>query len=149
MDVIEYFKAENREHWLEKIGESDWIAGRFLRDLLKNDGLGDYSGENARVLLLTEGEELLSFCTLSDWDDIYPTELTPWLGFVYTFPEHRGKGCMGRLIDHAAELSKNDGFRRLYVCTDQEGLYEHYGFRFLTVSPDRRGGDALVYVRSI
>lgn len=149
LKVIDYYASEDREHWLAKIAESDWVAGRFLHELLKNSGLQAYSGENTRVLLLTEGEELVSFCTLSDWDDIHPTELTPWVGFVYTFPQHRGKRCVGRLMDRAAGLAKKDGFSGLYVCTDQAGIYEKYGFEFKETMTDRRGGEAMVYVRSL
>ena len=123
------------------------MAGRFLHDLLKNIGLQAYSGEHTRVLLLTQGDKLVSFCTLSDWDDIEPTELTPWIGFVYTFPEYRGNRHVGRLIDYAARFAKNDGFRKLYVCTDQEGIYENFGFHYLDTRKDRRGGETMVYVR--
>ena len=39
MDIIEYFSSKNKEHWLSKIGESDWNAGKFLYKLLKNSEL--------------------------------------------------------------------------------------------------------------
>lgn len=51
-------------------------------------------GENSKVLMLTKGAELVSFCTYSEKDDIQSTEI----GFVYTFPEHRGNRYMGKLF---------------------------------------------------
>ena len=30
--------------------------------------------------MLVDGENLISFCTFADKDDIQPTELTPWIG---------------------------------------------------------------------
>lgn len=46
-------------------------------------------GEKSRVMLLVDGDDLISFCTYAEKDDIQPTELTPWIGFVYTFPQYR------------------------------------------------------------
>ena len=149
MNVTELFETKDPEYWLSKIRESDWVAGRFLHDLLKNQSLQQYSGENARVLLLAEGERLISFCTLSDKDDILETDKKPWVGFVYTFPQYRGHRYMGRLLDHAAALAKSEGYGALYICTDQEGIYETYGFRFLEAARDRRGGETRVYVRCL
>ena len=37
MKVIEYFTCENQAHWLERIGLSDWDAGRFLYALLHHN----------------------------------------------------------------------------------------------------------------
>lgn len=75
--MIEYFKSDNKEHWLSQLGKCDWSAGRRLRDLLRDGRLQEYVGENTEVLMLVDGESLVSFCTLADMDDIQPTELTP------------------------------------------------------------------------
>ena len=72
MKIIEYFSTDNKEYWLSKIKESDWGAGQFLYDLLKNQKLKPYVGENTKVLLLVDGENLISFCTFADKDDIHP-----------------------------------------------------------------------------
>ena len=149
MRVIEYFAADNQEHWLSQVRKSDWVAGQFLYGLLKDNRYHAYAGDNARVLLLVDENELISFCTLSDKDDIEPTDLMPWVGFVYTFPQHRGNRYAGRLFDYAATLSKRDGFDSLHVSTDQEGIYEKYQFRFIGIMKDKRGGDSSVYIRHI
>lgn len=149
MKVIEYFATENQEYWLSKIKESDWVAGQFLYELLKKNELQDYAGENTKLLLLVDGGSLVSFCTLCDKDDIENTELTPWIGFVYTFPQYRGKRYVGKLFACADELARAQGFNNLYICTDQEGIYEKYGFVFLDVMKDRRGGDSRVYVKRL
>ena len=75
MNIIEYFSTDNKEYWLSKIKESDWEAGQFLYELLKNQKLKENVGENTKVLMLTEGGDLISFCTFADKDDIQPTEL--------------------------------------------------------------------------
>ena len=63
MKIIEYHTAADRSHWLEEIGKSTWVAGRYLYDLLRKDRLGALCGQDTKVLLLTEGEDLVSFCT--------------------------------------------------------------------------------------
>ena len=73
MQVINYFESNRQAHWLEEIRRSDWSAGAFLFDLLSQKTFFDAVGTESRVLLLTEGDELISFCTYAEKDDIQPT----------------------------------------------------------------------------
>lgn len=147
MEIIEYFSTENKEYWLTKLGECDWDAGKYLHDLLLNDSLKELVGENTRVLLLTEGETLISFCTLAPMDDIQPTDLTPWIGFVYTFPAYRGQGYAEKLMRHAEELAKADGAAIVHVSTNHVGLYERYGYTYFGMMKDVGGEDSRVYIK--
>lgn len=149
MDIVEYFNTDNKEYWLSKIKESDWGAGQFLYELLKNQKLKEYVGENTKVLMLVEGENLISFCTFADKDDIQPTELTPWIGWVYTFPDYRGHRYVGKLLLYAEELAKKDGIHNIYVSTNHNGLYEKYGYEFYKMMKDMHGEDSRVYVRHL
>ena len=147
--VIEYFGTDDREYWLSKIEECDWGAGKFLHKLLKNHELKKAVGDNARVLMLVDGEELISFCTFAEKDDIQPTELTPWIGWLYTFPKYRGHRCAGKLLSHAEALAKADGVKSVYISTNHEGLYEKYGYAFFDTMKDIEGEDSRVYVKRI
>ena len=149
MKVIGYFEADNQEYWLSKIKECDWVAGGFLYDLIEKNQLIKLLGQSTKVLLLTDKLELISFCTISDRDDIETTELTPWIGFVYTFPKYRGNRYMGKLISYAEETAKSNGFSNIYISTDQEGIYEKYGFSFLGIMKDRCDKDSRVYTKSL
>lgn len=149
MRVIEYFSIDNQEYWLSKIKECDWVAGQFLYKLLKDNKFYEYTDKNARVFMLVDGSSLISFCTLSDKDDIDCTDLMPWIGFVYTFPQYRGNRYVGELIDYVADLAEKDGYRKIYVSTDQEGIYEKYKFEYIEVMKDKRGGESRVYVRHL
>lgn len=91
--IIEYFSADDKAYWLSKIKESDWGAGQNLYELLKNHKLKQLVGENTKVLMLVDGKDLVSFCTFAEKDDIQPTDLTPWIGWVYAFPHYRGNRC--------------------------------------------------------
>lgn len=147
MNIIEYFSTDNKEYWLSKMKESDWGAGLFLYELLKDQKLKEYVGENTKVLMLVDGENLISFCTFADKDDIQPTELAPWIGWVYTFPDYRGHRYVGKLLSYAEALAKTDGINSIYISTNHNGLYEKYGYEFFKMMKDMHGEDARVYVR--
>lgn len=149
MQIIEYFGSDNKEYWLGKLGESDWGAGQWLCGLLKACELKKLVGEDARVLMLVDGEELVSFCTLAERDDIPNTALTPWVGFLYTFPQYRGRRCAGALLAHAEALARADGAESLYISTNHIGLYEKYGYSFLEIMKDVQGEGSRVYVRHL
>lgn len=149
MKIIEYFSTDNKEYWLSQIKESDWGAGRYLHKLLQEQKLKQLVGENTKVLMLVDEEKLVSFCTFADKDDIQPTELTPWIGWVYTFPAYRGHRYSGKLLEHAEALAEEAGMQNIYISTNHEGLYEKYGYEFFQIMKDVDGEDSRVYVRHI
>lgn len=145
MKIINYFTSTNQPYWLEQIKNCDWGAGKYLHQLLKDNQLQQLVGEKTRLLMLTDGDDLVAFCTLAEKDDIQPTVLTPWIGFVYTFPAYRGNHYAGMLLKHAEELAKKDGFDSVYISTNHVGLYEKYGYSFLTETNDINGENTRVY----
>ena len=149
MQVSNYFEIDNKEHWINEIERSDWRAGAFLGRLLRNDEFFDAVGKDSRVLLLTEGDELISYCTFAEKDDIQPTDLTPWVGFVYTFPEHRGHRYAGLLFDEVERLAKERQVTDVYLSTNHIGLYEKYGWEFFDMMDDMDGEPSRVYVKKI
>lgn len=126
--IIEYYECTDNKHWLEEIAKSDWSAGQLLHELIRDDKLKSLCGANAKVLLLVDGENLISFCTYVEQDEIDAPEIKPWIGFVYTFPEYRGKRVFGKLVDYACDLAKTEGYDIMHVSTDATGIYEKYGF---------------------
>ena len=86
MEIKELFAQENQSKWLEQIRVSEWEAGELLAGMVQNNTFFDFAGEGAKILLLTEGEKLVSYCTFAPMDDIKQTELTPWIGFVLLTP---------------------------------------------------------------
>ena len=137
LKVINFFESERPEHWLGEIGRSDWKAGAFLKRILSDGSFFDLVGEGSVVLLLTDG------------DDIQPTDLTPWIGFVYTFPKRRGNRYAGLLLADAEKRAKEKGMHAVYLSTNHVGLYEKYGFRFLSQMNDIDGEPSRVYVKSV
>jgi GNAT superfamily N-acetyltransferase len=116
---------------------------------LKENKLDELVGEGARVLLLVDGDRLVSFCTLAKYDDVQPTDLTPWVGWVYTFPEYRGNRLSGLLISHAEEVAKSDGAKAVHISTNHVGLYEKFGYEFFINAKDVEGEDTRVYRKNL
>ena len=147
MQVVNFFESNRQAQWLEEIKRSDWSAGAFLSDLIRKGAFFDAVGAESKVLLLTEGDELISYCTYAEKDDIQPTELTPWMGFVYTFPEHRGHRHVGKLFDEIERIAKETGTPKVYLSTNHIGLYEKYGCEFEGLMNDMDGTPSRVYVK--
>ena len=145
MIVREYHRTADPALWLRQIGQCDWRAGQYLCRLLHDDAFFSHLGEGSRLLLLTEGEELLAFCTYARQDEISAPELSPWAGFVYTFPAHRGRRRMGKLLEHVHRLAKAEGRPCVYISTEETGLYEKYGCVYWKEMPVRWGGVSRVY----
>lgn len=149
MKIIEYFSTDNKEYWLSQIQESDWRAAQYLHKLLKEQRLKQLVGEKTKVLLLVDGKKLVSFCTFAEKDDIQPTNLTPWIGWVYTFPNYRGNHYVGKLLSHAESLAKEAEIKNIYISTNHTGLYEKYGYEFFEIMKDMNGEDSRVYVKHL
>lgn len=149
MKIIEYFTTENKEYWLNEIGKSDWGAGQYLYRLLKENSLKRMFGETALVPMLVEDDKLISFCTLAPLDDIQPTDLSPWIGFVYTFPQYRGHRYLGLLLDYVECIATIMGKEYIYISTNHTGLYEKYGYEFFQMDKDMGGEDSRVYRKSL
>lgn len=145
MTILDYFTDNDQSHWLEEIRKSDWSAGKYLYELLRDNRLKKLCGQTVKLLMLTEGRQLISFCTYAEQDDIREPALTPWVGFVYTFPEYRGNRYMGILLDYAEELARSEGRNYIFISTGEVGLYEKYGYTFWKLMNDVNGEASRVY----
>lgn len=149
MKVIEYFSADNKQHWLDEMRRSDWGGGQYLCALLEENKLKSLVGETALVPLLVDGERLAAFCTLAPLDDVQPTELSPWIGFVYTFPAYRGRRLAGVLLDWAESVATIMGKEYVHISTNHVGLYEKYGYDFFRMDKDVEGELTRVYRKAL
>ena len=99
--------------------------------------------------MLVEGDELVAFCTFAPYDDIQPTELSPWIGFIYTFPEYREHHYAGMLLDYAESIATVMGKEYIYISTGHTGLYEKYGYEFYRIEKDIEGKNSRVYRKAL
>lgn len=129
-DILELNRDE-QNFWIEKMKKCDWDAGGWLVALVDEGKVAETFGESSKVYLLTVGEDLCAFCSLVPQDEIDDRTMMPWVGFVYTFPEHRGHRYSGALIEEAKKEAVKEGFDKIYVSSEEVGLYEKYGFTFV------------------
>lgn len=148
MKIINYFDCNDREHWLSEIKKSDWGATPTLVGFLENGTFFEMLGDGV-LLLLTDGDKLVSFLTFARNDCIDDKSLYPWIGFVFTFPEYRGHRYAERLIERCEEIAREHSVKNIYICTDHIGLYEKYGFSYLENRVDIYGEDSRIYIKKI
>lgn len=60
MKIIEYYSCGDQGSYLSQIKQSDWGAGQYLYELLRDGSLKALCGESTRVLMLTESEKLMA-----------------------------------------------------------------------------------------
>lgn len=145
MTIREYHQQDDPALWLDQLLLCDWRAGRYLCRVLTENLFFSEFGPGSRLLLLTEGEKLLSFCVYARQDCVPIPSWTPWAGFVYTFPACRGKRRAGKLLERVYQIAKEEGHPWVYLATEEEGLYEKYGFVYWKNAQDRHGAPARIY----
>lgn len=144
MKILDFFALTDKSAWAGKIGKCDWKAAEFLADLLRNGKFHELLG-NGSLYILADGESLVSFCTLTERDCIDDRTLYPWIGFVFTAPDYRGKRCSGEVISYALRKAEEQGYDTVYLATDHIGLYERYGFSYMESRTDIYGEESRIY----
>lgn len=150
MEIIDFFKSDNREHWLNQIIKCtpDWRAVSALTHFIEGRNFHYHLGRGT-LFLLTDGDRLISFLTFSERDCIDDDSLSPWIGFVFTRPEYRGNRYAGRLIAHCEEIARENNIPKIYVCSDHVGLYEKYGFSYIESRASIYGEESRIYSKVI
>jgi predicted acetyltransferase len=149
MKIISFNECNNKDYWMEQILKSDWDARLFLDRAYKEKEIRALFGKHLDILLLVENDQLISYCTYAEFDEIQPTELTPWVGFVYTFPKYRGNRYMGLIFEEISKLAQSDNYSYIYLSTNHTSVYEKYGFEFYQILNDIQGHPSRIYRKKI
>lgn len=147
MEIFDYFSTEQRS-WIDKIRVCDWGAAKFLAELLEQNRFHKALG-NGSLFIMADGDKLVSFCTLTSRDCIQDDDLFPWIGFVFTSPEYRGKRYSSEIIESACKRALRQGFDKVYLATDHIGLYEKYGFEYMESRVDIYGEESRIYCKKL
>ncbi len=149
MKIFAYSSCEDKEKWLSQIKAQDWTAAGFLFSLISENRFYETLGDAAELYIMADGEKLVSFGTLAPKDEIDDDSLKPWIGFVYTVTEYRGKRLSGELIASLCETARTQGYEKVYLSTDHNGLYEKYGFIYMENRKTVWGEDSRIYYMNL
>lgn len=109
---------------IEMAENCSWRAGYNLGQKLRNNVFEDYECPFAAI----EDDKVVGFCTLTKTDYIPNCVYTPWIGFVFVHEKYRGRRFSEKIILKALEYAKSKGFKKVYISTEENNLYEKYGF---------------------
>ena len=130
MQIIHYFQQEDPSVYLAHLQNVDWSAAKFLVSLLEENRFHEMLGGWGDILMLMDGEKMVSFATFTGQDSVRDESMTPWIGFVWTEPAYRGHRHAGKILAHAEQLAALKGYAKIHIATDYVGLYEKYGYIF-------------------
>ena len=154
-DFYSYSAQNSILSQLDKL-QTAWEAIPLLYSLLKEDKFHSTLGNGTLMLLLdeeklTDGKPTIAaFATFCDVDEV-DSPLRPWIGFVFTSPDYRGRHLMGQIIEFCmSEAPKRyPDSDYVYISTAETGLYEKYGFEFFQNLTSRWNGQTRGYRRKI
>jgi len=148
MEILELNTIGEQKLWADRIRLCDWGAAKLLADLVEQEKIHELLGDGS-LFIIADGDNLVSFCTLTQKDCISDDTLFPWIGFVFTAPEYRGNRYSGRLIDYACDKAKEQGYKNVYIATDHIGLYEKYGFTYIESRTDIYSEESRIYLKNL
>ena len=123
-----------------------WKAGPVLAEKMNNNDFQNWE----RVIVAAEEEEIAAYCTISGRDEL-PEQYgyTPFIGFVFVDEKYRGKRISERMIEQATGYAKRLGYRKLFIMSGEQGLYEKYGFEKIGDYKNIYGTKDLLFVKKI
>lgn len=148
MKILNLQNSNEQKQWIDRIRDCDWGAAKLLADLLEQDKFYEMTGEGS-LIIMTDDEKIVAFCTLTRKDCVDDDTLFPWIGFVFTSPEYRGNRYSGQLVEYACDKAKEQGFENVYIATDHIGLYEKYGFTYIESRVDISNDISRIYYRRL
>ena len=103
-----------------------WGAGPYLVNEMRKEAFQDWE----RVFAAVNDGEIVGFCTFTKSDELPEAYgYSPFIGFVFVGEKHRGNRLSERMIEAVVEYAGQIGFGKVYLMSDEKGLYEKYGFQ--------------------
>lgn len=138
----------NHPEWsilAEIISNISWSAGKSLSRKMLNHEFNDWE-----CLLIGKNDEQLScFCTLTKQDSLKKDRFSPFTGYVFVFEEYRGQRLSQKLLLFGEEQLNFFGFSRVYLVSDEKGLYEKYGYQSLSEENTTSGEMETLFFKDI
>ena len=101
------------------------------------------------VFAALSDEKIVGMCSIMKTDYYPQPDIFPWISSVYVDDKYRGHRISGMLIDFANNYAVSQGFSKTYIPTEYVGLYEKYGYRYLTDITNYGGGTDRLLVKEV
>ena len=101
MRIVVYKNEEYIHNYLEKC---EWNAAHFLWELLRDNTFYEVLGDNSKLIVLLDGENVVSFAVYSIRDCIKDESLFPWRVFVYTDEKYLNHRYSQKVINYIINL---------------------------------------------
>ena len=74
-------------------------------------------------------------------EDYYPLpDIMPWISSVFVDEEYRGNRISAKMIAYANDYLKSLGFEKSFIPSEHVGLYEQYGYHYVSDITNYGGG---------
>lgn len=123
---------------------SKWHIDRKIYEDSISDSI-ETDNSLPRWYLMLKGDDIIGSFGLIDNDFMVRKDLMPWLCALYVEESERGRALGSRLLTYGRQEAAKLGFEKVYLCTDHNGYYEKYGWRFFGMEASEWGGDTRVY----
>ena len=117
-------KDEYWYHTIKLAEKCSWSAGPNLARRMRENEFTDFE---CPFIAVDDGT-VAGFCTITKTDYIPNCNYSPWIGFVFVDENYRGNRISQKMIEKVLSYAKSIRFKRVYISTGEENLYEKYGF---------------------
>ena len=99
-----------------------------LMDVVSNNSLTDWE---SFFVAMINGRIVGMVSVMKE--DYYPLpEVSPWVSSVFVTEEYRGHRISGKMIAYANDYLAGFGFKQSFIPSQHVGLYEKYGYHYIT-----------------
>ena len=129
----------------------DYFPGKFgvSRDIY-DDCISNSLGASFQLpqwyLMTDDSDNIIGGAGIITNDFVSRMDIGPYLCALYIEPEWRCRGLAGLLIKRLESDAAKLGYERLYLCTDLQGFYERYGWKFIGHGYHPWGESSRIYI---
>jgi GNAT superfamily N-acetyltransferase len=120
----------------------DWGVGKILAERIRGGLFTDIDV----AFVATIAGEYAGICLLEKSDNYGLTpEFSPFITTVYTDPKFRGQHISEKVVATACDYALTLGFGVIYLISNEQGLYEKYGFEQFAQTLTLSGSNEPIY----
>lgn len=102
-----------------------------------------------RVIVAFDINQIAGYCTVLKEDCVPNVGYSPFIGFVFVKEKYRGHRLSEQLISFACDYLVSIGFEKVFLTSNENGLYEKYGFEIIDEATDYWGNLQKIYQKSL